>query len=58
VAPIHKNRDKQIKIMIEAYQFFQPLKNFIQHPALKVNSKCEGNYRGSSMWLSMQQVDY
>ena len=27
-------------------------------PALKVNSICEGNYRGLSMWLSTQQVDY
>jgi len=26
--------------------------------ALKVNSICEGNYRGSSVWLSTQQVDY
>ena len=23
-----------------------------------VNSICEGNYRGSSLWLSTQQVDY
>ena len=26
--------------------------------ALKVNSICEGNYRGLSMWLSTQQIDY
>ena len=34
------------------------LQSFIQHPALKVNSICEGNYRRSSLWLSTQQVDY
>ena len=38
--------------------FANHLQNFIQHPALKVNSICEGNYRGLSMWLSTQQVDY
>jgi hypothetical protein len=25
----------------------------IQHPALKVNSICRGNYWGSSMWILM-----
>ena len=38
--------------------FANHLQNFIQHPALKVNSICEGIYRGLSMWLSTQQVDY
>ena len=28
------------------------------HPAVKVNSICAGNYRGSSVWLSTQQVNY
>ena len=37
---------KPIVIIIGAYHFCQPLKNFNQHPALKVNSICEGNYRG------------
>ena len=45
-------------IIIGAYHFANHLQNFIQHPALKVNSICEGNYRGSSMWFSTQQVDY
>jgi len=31
--------------------FANNLQNFIQHPALKFNSICEENYRGSSMWL-------
>jgi len=51
IVHIHKRGIKQIVIIIGAYHFFQS-QNFIQHPALKVNSICEGNYRGSSMWLS------
>ena len=30
------------------------VQNFVQHPALKVNSICRGNYWGSSMWILMQ----
>ena len=56
IVPIHKKGNKQIVMIIEAYHFCQT-HNFIQHPAVKVNSICEGNYRGSSMWLSTQQVD-
>jgi len=32
-------------------------KNFVQHPAVKVNSICRGNYWGSSMLISTQQVN-
>jgi hypothetical protein len=32
--------------------------NFIQHPAVKLNSICGGNYYASSVWLSTQQVRY
>jgi len=49
---------KPIVIIIEAYQFCQPLTKFNQHPTAKVNSICERNYRGSSMWLSTQKFDY
>jgi len=49
---------KQIVVIIRDITFGSHLQNFIQHPALKVNSICEGNYRGSSMWLSTQEVDY
>jgi hypothetical protein len=49
---------KQILIIIGAYHFWQTLTKFIQNTALKFNPICEGNYRGSSMWLSTQQVDY
>ena len=31
---------------------------FIQHPAVKVNSICRGNYWVLSMWISTQQVNY
>ena len=58
IVPIHKKGDKTDCNNYRLFQFCQPLQNFIQHPALKVDSICEGNYRGSSMWLSMQQVDY
>jgi hypothetical protein len=34
------------------------VQNFIQHPALKVNSICRGNYWGSKMWTLTQQVEY
>jgi len=43
---------KQNVVTTEAY-----LQNFIQHPAIKVNSKCTGNYWGSPAWLWMQQFN-
>ena len=30
--------------MIEAYPFVNYIQNFIQHPVVKVNSICRGNY--------------
>ena len=59
IVPIHKKRNKQTVIIISYLHitYANHLQNFIQHPALKVNSICEGNYRGSSMWLSTQKFD-
>jgi len=34
------------------------VQNFIQHPAVKINSICRGNYWGSSLWISTLQVNY
>jgi len=53
--------NNEVLLMLLLYRnitFTNHLQNFIQHPAVKVNSICEGNYRGSSMWISTQQVDY
>jgi len=49
---------KQIVVIIEAYHFIRYLQNFIQCPAVKVNSMCRGKCWGSSMWISTQQVIY
>jgi hypothetical protein len=38
--------------------FANYIQNFIQHPAVKVNSIRRGNYWGSSVWIPTQQVDY
>ena len=43
IVPIHKKGDKTDCKIIGAYQFANHLQTFIQHPALKVNSICEGN---------------
>ena len=56
---IHKETSKLNNVgNINSITFANHLQNFIQHPALKVISICEGNYRGLSMWLSTQQIDY
>jgi hypothetical protein len=49
---------KQIVVIIEAYLFCQVHSTFFQDPSFKVNSKCRGNYRGSSMWISRQKVNH
>jgi predicted DNA-binding protein len=42
----------------EAYHFCQNVQNNIQHPVVKVNSICRGNYWGSSLCISKQQINY
>jgi hypothetical protein len=49
---------KQAVVIIEAYQFAKYVQKFSQHPAVKVNFTCRGNYWGSSVWISMQRVNY
>jgi hypothetical protein len=56
--PPHILPDPQkIAVIIEVYYFanYVGLQNFIQHPAVKVNSIRIGNYLGSSMWISMHR---
>jgi hypothetical protein len=45
LVPIHKKGLKLIVLFIGTYHFTKHIQNFIQHPALNVNSICEGNYR-------------
>jgi hypothetical protein len=47
---------KQTVIIIEHVTFVNYIQNFIQHSRVKVNSICRGNYWGSSVWISKQQV--
>ena len=49
---------KQIVVIIGAFHFCQLRTRFIQHPAVKVHSICRGNYWRSSVWISMQQINY
>jgi len=49
---------KQIIIIMGAYHFYQLRTKFYPTSAVKVNSICRGNYWGSSMWISKNQVNY
>jgi hypothetical protein len=52
---IDNNGVRRVKF---AYHSCQLRTKLSQHPAVKVNSICGGNYWGSSMWISTQQVSY
>jgi len=58
IVPSYKKDDKTDCSNHRAYIFANNVQNFIQHPAVKVNSICRGNYWGLSMWISTQQVNY
>ena len=44
IVPIYRRAIKQIVLIIGHNTFVSYLQNFIQHPALKVRSKCTGSY--------------
>jgi hypothetical protein len=59
IAPIYKHNKHSVRVVTaEAYQFASYAQNFIQHPTVKANSICRGNYWGSSMWILTQQNNY
>jgi hypothetical protein len=49
---------KQNAAIIEAYHFCQLCQTLFQRPAVNVNSKFRGNYRGSLMLISTQLIIY
>jgi len=49
IIPIYKKGRRKNVVIIQAYHSANYVQNFIQHPALKVNSICRGNYWRSSM---------
>jgi hypothetical protein len=48
---------KQMIEITEAYHFVNYIQNFIQHPAVNINSICRGHNWGS-LWVLMQKVNY
>jgi len=58
VVPMYKKGDKRECYLKRYITFANYVQNFIQNPAVKVNSICRGNYWGSPMWISTQQVIY
>jgi len=51
-----KKSIKQIVVIVEAHNFVIYLQSFIQHSTVKVNSIRRGNYCGSSVRISTQQI--
>jgi hypothetical protein len=49
---------KQIVEIIKTFTFVNYVQNFIQHSSVKFNSLRRGNYWGSSVGISTQQVNY
>jgi len=49
---------KQIVVITGHITFVNYAQSFIQHPAVKGNSTCRGNYWGSSLWIKKQHFSY
>jgi len=45
---------KQTVVIIQVHHFVNYVRNFIQHPAVKFNFICKGNYWVSSVQVSTQ----
>jgi hypothetical protein len=58
IVSIYKKDDNTDCINYRAYDFTNYVHNYIQHPAVKVNSICRKIYWGSSTWILTQQVNY
>jgi hypothetical protein len=59
IVPIYKKDDKTDGSNCRSIiTFVYYVQNFIQHPAVKFNSICGGNYWGSSVWILTKQVSH
>jgi len=58
IVPIYKKSDKTVCSKCRGMSFVICVQNNIQHPAVKVNSICGGNFWGSSVWITTQRVNY
>jgi len=57
IVPICTKGDKTDCSNYSGIPICQLRTNFIQHSEVKVNSISRGNYWGSSVWISTQQVN-
>jgi hypothetical protein len=55
---IYKKGDKTDCSKCRGISLVSCVQNNIQHPAVKFNSICRGNYWGPSMWILAQQFSY
>ena len=58
IVPIYKKDNKTDCSNYRGISLCQLCINFFQHPAVNVNTIYRGNYWGSSVWISTQEVNY